>query len=83
MLGGWGLNKGRASVSTTDRYRPRLNLLFISDKLPQIDLEIMRVDLHLLKTILAKCPQSYALHQRLVGNKRRKTNLGTAKTPFS
>ena len=41
------------------------HLLFVEDKSPQVDLQVVSIHLHLLETILAKCPQSHTLQKGL------------------
>lgn len=49
------------------KLNPRFSL-FICDEPPQIQLQIMRVDLNLLQPILAERLQSHALHKSLQAN---------------
>jgi len=43
----------------------QLVLLFISDKSPQVQLQIVRIDLNLLQAIATKSTKSHTLQKRL------------------
>jgi hypothetical protein len=67
-------NLQQDNIQSHDRDREMIiigNSLFIVHKPPEVDLEVVSIHLHLLKPILAKCPEPHAFQESLEGQERK------------